>query len=112
MNKTIEQRAKEALEEIVNPIKFMRDRLKEGEQLNGMFAVQLSNDASHLKEIAQIALNDISSMSEREEWKRVEDVPQEWEIVIDKVLNWRNYRHEGLIEHLKERYTITPKPTP
>lgn len=43
----------EALEEIMNPIKFMRDRLEEGEVLNGIFANQLSNDANYLKDIAR-----------------------------------------------------------
>lgn len=45
-----------ALEEIVNPIKFMQDRLKEGEKLEGTWAVLLSKDASYLREIAEKAL--------------------------------------------------------
>lgn len=46
----------EALEEIVNPIKYMKQRLKEGEQINGIYAVELSKDHNHLKSIAQQAL--------------------------------------------------------
>ena len=46
----------EALEEIVNPVRFMRERLEEGEQLNGMVAVQLAKDAEYLKGIAIAAL--------------------------------------------------------
>ena len=46
----------EALEEITRPVLFMRRRLKEGEQLNGMMAVQLGKDAGYLKDIATAAL--------------------------------------------------------
>lgn len=45
-----------ALEEIVNPIKFMRERLKPDEVLNGLMAVRLSESASYLQEIAKRAL--------------------------------------------------------
>lgn len=50
-----------ALEEIVNPIKFMRERLKEGEKLEGTYAVILSQDHNYLKSIAQKALDTINS---------------------------------------------------
>jgi hypothetical protein len=46
-----------ALEEIVNPIKFMQDRLQEGERLNGHYAVMLSKDVSYLQRIAETALH-------------------------------------------------------
>lgn len=46
----------EALEEISDPIRFMKERLEEGERLNGMAAVQLAEDASYLRGIARTAL--------------------------------------------------------
>lgn len=46
----------EALEEIIHPVRFMQERLEEGERLNGMAAVQLAEDASYLREIAIAAL--------------------------------------------------------
>lgn len=73
MNKT-EQRAKEALEEIVNPIKVMRDNLQEGEQLNGGYAAMLANDANYLRNIAKKVLDEIAGATEaKDDWKRVED---------------------------------------
>lgn len=48
--------AREALKEIVNPIQFMRDRLRADERLNGMMAIQISNNPNYLKEIARKAL--------------------------------------------------------
>jgi hypothetical protein len=46
----------EALEEIIHPVRFMQERLEEGEQLNGMVAVQLAEDAEYLRDIAIAAL--------------------------------------------------------
>lgn len=46
----------EALEEIIHPVRFMQERLEEGERLNGMAAVQLAEDASYLRGIAIAAL--------------------------------------------------------
>lgn len=46
----------EALEGIINPIQFIQERLREGERLDGMVAVQLANDAEYLKGIAKAAL--------------------------------------------------------
>ncbi|HLV84206.1 MAG TPA: hypothetical protein VKY62_10560 [Devosia sp.] len=46
----------EALEEISDPIRFMKEMLEEGEQLNGMAAIQLAEDASYLRGIARAAL--------------------------------------------------------
>jgi hypothetical protein len=45
-----------ALQEIVNPIKFMRERLKEDERLDGTYAVMLSKDSHYLQQIAEKAL--------------------------------------------------------
>lgn len=47
----------EALEEISDPIRFMRERLEEGGQLDGMVAVQLAKDAEYLRGIATAALD-------------------------------------------------------
>lgn len=46
----------EALEEISDPIRFMEERLEEGEVLNGMAAVQFANDAQYLRDIARKAI--------------------------------------------------------
>jgi hypothetical protein len=45
-----------ALRAIADPISYMRSRLKKGEQLDGMWAVKLSEDAAFLKDIARKAL--------------------------------------------------------
>lgn len=45
-----------ALERISHPIMHLRTDLKEGEQLNGQYAMQLSNDPEYLKGIAREAL--------------------------------------------------------
>ncbi len=50
-------RLREALDRIANPIKWMQLDLKEGEQINGQYAIQLSNDAAYLKGIANKTLN-------------------------------------------------------
>ena len=52
------QRLREALEEIENPIEFVRKRLKDGEQINGQYAVLLSQDHNYLKSIAKDALKE------------------------------------------------------
>ena len=44
---------REAFDEIANPIKYMRQRLKDGEQLDGVGAAFLSDNATYLKEIAK-----------------------------------------------------------
>lgn len=53
---TNEDRYRLALEEIADPIRFMRERLQEGYTLDGGMAIQLSNSANYLKEIARKAL--------------------------------------------------------
>jgi len=53
-----DSRLREALEKIAHPIKYLRDVAeKEGNQLNGQYTIQLSNDANWLKSIATEALN-------------------------------------------------------
>jgi len=56
---TLQARVEElekALGKIAYPIKTLEAELKEGEQLNGVAAIQLSNDANYLKQIAKNAL--------------------------------------------------------
>lgn len=50
------ERYREVLEKIANPIAAFRKELKEGEQLNGEYAIRLSNDANYLKKLASDAL--------------------------------------------------------
>ena len=50
----------EALEEIIHPVRFMKERLEEGERLNGMVAVQLAKDAEYLRDIARKALTSLN----------------------------------------------------
>lgn len=51
-------RLREALDEIVNPIKYMQQTAqKEGLNLNGEMAITLSKEPSYLKRIAEKALN-------------------------------------------------------
>jgi hypothetical protein len=50
--------AVKALEEIVDPISFIRSRMKEGEQLNGTIAVYFSESPVYLKDIAKKALKE------------------------------------------------------
>jgi len=47
---------REALERIANPIAYMERNLKEDERLNGMMAIQISNNAEYLKGIADAAI--------------------------------------------------------
>lgn len=52
-----------ALERITEPIKHMLSDLKEGEQLNGQYTIQLSNDPEYLKSIARKALEQFTTPS-------------------------------------------------
>lgn len=61
-DKLIIEKLKVALDKIANPIKFMQDNLKEGESLNGLMALQLANSPIWLKQIAEDALSEISSL--------------------------------------------------
>lgn len=54
-----------ALDEVANPIKYMKLRLKEGERLNGLYANTLSNSAVYLKEIANKALSEKNTEIDR-----------------------------------------------
>ena len=45
-----------ALEEIANPVKFMREQLKDGEQLNGLMALEITSSPDFCKKIARTAL--------------------------------------------------------
>jgi hypothetical protein len=55
------QLAISALQKIKDPIAHMKQELKEGEELNGYYAVQLSNDAHYLRSIAEQGLNAIAN---------------------------------------------------
>lgn len=50
-----------ALDEIANPIRYMKSRLKDGEQIDGAHAALLSNNANYLKDIAEKSLSRLSS---------------------------------------------------
>lgn len=52
------RRLMEALNEIVDPIAYMRARLKQGERLDGVYAMHLSHSASHLQSIAAEAIHE------------------------------------------------------
>ena len=45
-----------ALDQIIDPIKFMSLRLSKGEKLNGPAAIALSESPSYLREVARAAL--------------------------------------------------------
>jgi hypothetical protein len=51
----------QALEDIKDPITAFKRNLKEGDKFDGMMAIQLSNNANYLKEIAKTALMDINN---------------------------------------------------
>lgn len=51
----------EALQKIQNPVAYLQNSLKEGERLDGVMAVALSNDANWLKEIARKAIDSYKS---------------------------------------------------
>lgn len=50
------QIALQALKDIIDPIGSFQRGLKEGETINGLMAIRLSEDHNYLKEIAQKAL--------------------------------------------------------
>lgn len=47
---------RDALQEIIDPISYMKRRLQDGERLNGGAALQLANDVEHLRGIARTAI--------------------------------------------------------
>jgi hypothetical protein len=56
------ERLKEAMDEILYPVKYMQKRAKEsGGELNGVCAVMLSENHSYLKEIARKALHPVKN---------------------------------------------------
>jgi hypothetical protein len=60
MKKTKEQLMTEALTKIAFPVSYLQDEAKkEGAQLNGQIALQLSGNADWLKSIAQKCLEEI-----------------------------------------------------
>lgn len=52
----------DALSEIVDPISFMRKRLKDDEKLDGIYAELLSREACYLKDIANKALREFKGI--------------------------------------------------
>ena len=50
------KRLKQALENIVCPIRYMESKLEDGDTLNGYWAAKLSEDHFYLKKIAKQAL--------------------------------------------------------
>lgn len=50
-----------ALREIANPVQAMRARLQDGEQLNGLAAMQLAESPEYLRNIAKAAIEKFSS---------------------------------------------------
>jgi hypothetical protein len=59
-------KAREALDEIVYPIKHMQDKAeKEGMRLDGGIAIALGENASYLKNIAIKALTEIEGSEDR-----------------------------------------------
>jgi hypothetical protein len=61
---------REALEEIKSPINYMQKRLKEGEQLNGFYAIQLANDANYLRSIAASLIKDLDPNDAKNDYGR------------------------------------------
>lgn len=51
-----DQTFRKALEDVVDPIGKMRRELQDGEQLNGVYAIQMSDNAEYIKSIARDAL--------------------------------------------------------
>lgn len=82
---------KEALEEIVNPIWFMQDRAeKEGNKIDGMYAITLDKDPNYLKGIAKKALDKISEM-EKIEKEKTDKENKGWEDQRETMFNaWKN----------------------
>ena len=55
------QIALKALEDIVNPIGYMKSQLKDGESLNGHYAIMISDKPKFYQDIAKEALEKINS---------------------------------------------------
>ena len=52
----------QALNDIIDPVNKLRRNLKEGELLNGLFAIQIMKDPSYLRSIASNALLKINDV--------------------------------------------------
>jgi len=69
-DKQIIAKLKADLTKIADPLKYLQDRLKEGESLNGTMALQLCDNATWLQQIAKDSLAELTqleSMPEKEE---------------------------------------------
>ena len=49
-------RLENTLKEIIDPIHFMSERLEDGEELNGFYAIKLADNPDYLREIAKRGL--------------------------------------------------------
>lgn len=58
------QIAIQALKDIRNPIEMMKNNLTSHEQLNGYYAIKLSEDSNYLKSLAEKALISIGEINE------------------------------------------------
>lgn len=54
----VNARLLEALKEIVSPISYMRERLRDGERFNGREAILLSHSVEYIKGIARAAISE------------------------------------------------------
>lgn len=54
---------KKALDEIISPIKYMKQKLKYDEELNGYMACRLSDSSEYLKLIAERAMDEINKLN-------------------------------------------------
>jgi len=79
MEYSIEYMLKEALEEIANPIWFMQQRAeKEGNKIDGMYAISLAKDPVYLQQIAKAVLDTVSNIEE-ERKKKSDQESKGWE---------------------------------
>ena len=92
----------EALQEIADPLKFMRQRAEAaGDKLDGFVAVQLANDANYLRGIASKALSAPRSPSWAEalaDWIEARTLTEEERIMLETVfecakINMRREAH-------------------
>lgn len=55
----------EALQDIANPVEYLRKQLEPGYELNGQFAIMFAEKGDNLSRIAQAALDKIDNNSIR-----------------------------------------------
>lgn len=98
-------RLRGALSEIVSPISYMQNRLKEGEQLNGIYAVKLADDANYLRGIAANAIDDQISQRDgmRMQINSLEDALMVKNSEVD-ALKAENERLRVLLTKLRNNY--------